>query len=257
MKCCICGAVKNVAVYLDRVFDNMEKIGTLFDDYLIILCYDPSGDDTLQKIKDYQIKNPRVIFYANKSEISRYRTHRIAFARNRCLDMIRVNYSDYEMFIMMDCDDVCSGNINLDVLNFYLHKNSWDALSFNKNFYYDVWALSVKPYMLSYRVYDENATAVCKKMQEYIQSLLSKVEKNGLLKCASAFNGFAIYRTNMFINCNYNGYPRNDLIKKIYNIGYPIKKFIQTEDCEHRAFHFEAINNNGSRIRISPKILFS
>ena len=29
------------------------------------------------------------------------------------------------------------------------------------------------------------------------------------------------------------------------------------EDCEHRAFHVEAINKNGARIRISPEIVFS
>ena len=29
------------------------------------------------------------------------------------------------------------------------------------------------------------------------------------------------------------------------------------EDCEHRAFHLEAINKNGARIRISPEILFT
>jgi len=257
MKCCICGAVKNVSIYLDRIFDNMEKIGTLFEDYVIILCYDQSTDDTLQKIKDYKEKNPRVKLYVNRSEISEYRTHRIAFARNKCLDMIRLNYSQYEMFIMMDCDDVCSGNMNIDVLKKYLYKNSWDALSFNKNFYYDIWALSIKPYMLSYRVYRENASKVCNNMQKYITALLSNLDKNKLLKCASAFNGFAIYRTNKFLNCNYYGFPRNDLIRKTYAIKYPVKDLIQPEDCEHRAFHLEAINKNGSRIRISPFILFS
>ena len=28
------------------------------------------------------------------------------------------------------------------------------------------------------------------------------------------------------------------------------------DDCEHRSFHVQAINNNNARIRISPEVLF-
>ena len=52
-KCCICGPVKNCGAYLDRIFSNIEKIGELFDDYVIIMYYDKSNDNTLQKIVDY------------------------------------------------------------------------------------------------------------------------------------------------------------------------------------------------------------
>jgi|LauGreDrversion4_1035100.scaffolds.fasta_scaffold14192_4 hypothetical protein len=269
MKCCICGAVRNVETYLNSVFANMEKIGGLFDDYVIIIYYDNSNDNTLQKLKEYQIINPKLNFYVNKKFISDFRTQRIANARNGCLQMIRENYIDYDMFIMMDCDDVCSSDINLPVLKEYLNKNSWDALSFNKpNDYYDIWALSIRPFIFSYRHY-RNPTTVLKNMKVYIKELLSNVPKNGLLKCASAFNGFAIYRTNKFVNCNYDGRVRLDLIPNnyIYNNvvinGQKIefKKYAGTEqtfneDCEHRSFHLEAINKNGARIRISPEILF-
>ena len=268
MKCCICGAVRNVGEYLDKIFNNMEKIGSLFDDYVIIIYYDNSSDNTLQKLKDYQSINPRLKFYVSKTIISNFRTQRIANARNGCLEMIRANYSNYEMFIMMDCDDVCHPDIKLDVLKKYLYKNSWDSLSFNKRDYYDIWALSIRPYIFSYRHY-KNEGRVLGKMKEYITNLLSKVPENGLLKCASAFNGFSIYRTNKFLNCNYDGRVRLDLIPKNYvynNIvinGQKIefKTYVGTEqtfyeDCEHRSFHLEAINKNGARIRISPEILF-
>jgi hypothetical protein len=57
MNCCICGPVKNCAPYLDKVIENMEKIGSLFDDYIILLYYDKSTDNTLDKLKEYQKKN--------------------------------------------------------------------------------------------------------------------------------------------------------------------------------------------------------
>jgi Glycosyl transferase family 2 len=269
MKCCICGAVRNVGKYLDKIFYNMEKIGSLFEDYVIIIYYDESNDDTLQKLKNYRAINPKLNFYVNKTIVSNFRTQRIANARNGCLQMIRANYSDYEMFVMMDCDEVCSPDVKLNVLKKYLYKNSWDSLSFNRSEYYDIWALSIRPYMFSYR-HHKNENAVLNSMKTYIKDLLSKVPENGLLKCASAFNGFAIYRTDKFLNCNYDGKVRLDLIPKnyIYNNvvvnGQKIefKTYAGTEqsfheDCEHRSFHLEAINKNGSRIRISPEILFN
>jgi hypothetical protein len=57
MNCCICGPVKNCAQYLEKIFENIEKIGSLFDEYAIIIYYDISKDNTLQILKNYQSKN--------------------------------------------------------------------------------------------------------------------------------------------------------------------------------------------------------
>ena len=51
MNCCICGPVKNCGPYLRKVFDNIEKIGSLFDDYKILIFWATGW----QKI-DYSIK---------------------------------------------------------------------------------------------------------------------------------------------------------------------------------------------------------
>ena len=40
MKCCICGTVRNCGKYLKHVFKVMERIGSLFEEYAIILYYD-------------------------------------------------------------------------------------------------------------------------------------------------------------------------------------------------------------------------
>ena len=61
MNCCICGAVKNCEPYLNKVFENIEKIGSLFDDYKIVIYYDSSTDNTLNVLKEYQIKNPKLL----------------------------------------------------------------------------------------------------------------------------------------------------------------------------------------------------
>jgi len=258
MRCCICGAVKNCGPYLDKVFENIEKIGSLFNDYNIIIYYDDSDDDSLQKLKQYKAINNKLNFFVNKSYISKYRTIRLARARNFCLQQIQNNYLDYEFFIMMDFDDVCSQDIKLEVIKKYLNRDDWDALSFNKSPYYDLWALSIKPYFLSCLHFDGKSGEF---LHNYITNLLQNLPPGELLRCASAFNGFAIYKTNKFINCNYFGkinlklFPKklvsknHSLIKEKFNYKY-------VEDCEHRAFHLEAINKNNARIRISPEILF-
>ena len=51
MKCCICGPVRNCGPFLDKVFENIEKIGEIFEDYEILIYYDVSNDNTLDKLK--------------------------------------------------------------------------------------------------------------------------------------------------------------------------------------------------------------
>ena len=268
MKCCICGTVKNVEKYLDNIFKNMEKIGSLFNDYVIILSCGNSIDNTTEKIKEYKKTNKRVEIFVIKEEVNPFRTQRIAFGRNICLRLIRKKYSNYDFFIMMDCDDVCSPGINLPILKKYLNRKDWDSLSFNKDPYYDTWALSITPYFFSYRHF-ENIDAAHQNIRKKITELLNSLKKGDLLMCASAFNGFSIYRTKKFLNCNYYGYPRTDLIPDkalqknmdANNLKIIFSERINTEDskwedCEHRGFHLEAIKKNNARIMISSEILF-
>jgi hypothetical protein len=259
MKGCICGTVKNCGRYLDTVFKNIEKIGSLFEDYKIVIYYDKSEDNTLQKLHEYKNINSRLFFYVNKTPLLKFRTQNISRGRNFCLEYIRQNYIDYEMFIMMDLDDVCCKNINLDLLKKYLKREDWDGLSFNTSpHYYDIWGLSINPYYLSLFAF-EPSKKLETIMTNHINNLLQNLKPGDLLQCASAFNGFSIYRTNKFINCHYDGKLRKDLLpfQQILTTNYKDFKFISPEDdCEHRAFHLEAINKNNANLRISPEILF-
>ena len=52
MNCCICGTVRNCGPYLKKVLENIEKIGSIFDDYKIVFYYDNSTDNTLEILKN-------------------------------------------------------------------------------------------------------------------------------------------------------------------------------------------------------------
>ena len=166
-------------------------------------------------------------------------------------------------------DDVCSKNINTEILKKYLKREDWDGLSFNTSpDYYDIWGLSIWPYCFSYNHFENNVKNYSI-IQTYVTTRLNKLPPGGLLPCISSFNGFSIYRTNKFLNTYYDGRIRKDLIplknmnahSTVTNSKLVYKKYVTVdgryEDCEHRAFHIQARQNSGARIMISPEIIFT
>ena len=214
MNCCICGPVKNCGPYLNKVLENIEKIGTLFDDYTIVIYYDQSSDNTLEILKEYQAKNPKLFFYVNSKPTIKYRTHNIAVARNFCLNFIINNKEKYPFFIMMDFDDVNCKEVNINTLGKYLKREDWDGLSFNTApAYYDIWGLSIYPYCFSYNHFNDNYNyhGIIK---EYIMKILNSLKPGQLVACISSFNGFSIYKTHKFLDTYYDGRVRSDLFSK-------------------------------------------
>ena len=272
MKCCICGPVRNCGPFLDKVFQNIEKIGSLFEDYEILVYYDKSTDNTLIKLKQYQKINPRLKIYINSILTSPYRTHRLATARNFCLNYIKTkDLNEYPFFIMMDFDDVNCKEVRPEILKKYLDRDrdDWDGLSFNTSpMYYDIWALSIFPYCFSYNHFKNTLIHNHAFIKNYIDKKLKNLKKGELLSCISSFNGFSIYRTSKFLNTQYDGKVRLDLLPKKYLTAHMIaanSKIIfkdyghikgKYEDCEHRAFHMKAINNDNAKIMITKDILF-
>jgi len=275
MNCCICGPVKNSGPYLLKVLENMAKIGSVFDDYQIIIYYDKSCDNTLDILKNYQQINNKLMFYVNEKPLSKFRTHNIAFARNFCLNFVRENKEKYPFFIMMDCDDVNCKEVNTDILKKYLYREDWHGLSFNSlPKYYDIWGLSIYPFCFSYNHFENNIEYYYI-IQHFVDKLLKKaLKENRLLECISSFNGFSIYRTEKFLNSYYDGRIRLDIVpkanlnahKNVSKSKLVFKEYLKPygtvnvdgkyEDCEHRAFHIQATQNSGARIMISPEILF-
>ena len=201
-------------------------------------------------------------FFVNQSVMLKYRTHRLALGRNYCISQIKEKYNDYDFFIVMDCDDICARDMNINSLLTYLYRDTWDCLTFqHPTGYYDTWALSKRPYVVSYHNFSNGSLG-----QQLINNIINKRNTNKskiLIPCFSAFNGIAIYRTQKFINCVYDGQFRLDYIpKKLINenIKYAGKIILNNdntkEDCEHRHFHFHAGLKNNARIRISPLCLF-
>ena len=270
MKCVISGCIKDGGKYIKPVFENIRQIMTLFEETKIVVSYDESKDNTMEELLNQQKELPNMIILTNPEPLTKIRTLNIANARNRILDFIKENCVDYEYFIMMDLDNVCASKVNLEVLKNSFLRTDWDGLSFNNRSYYDAWALAID--FLTYscwhwkkKVVNDEITVrqdIANIMNNYIIGKINKTKSTDLVECFSAFNGFAIYRMNKFINCRYRSlidlsyYNKDDLEKasKYFNSEPIISPNIH--DCEHKNFHFDAIKNNNAKIRISPQKLF-
>lgn len=271
-KCYFMGCVKNCSMYIERVFENIRIISKNFSDYKIVIFYDDSKDDSLAKLFLLKELFPNLEIIVNAEPTTPHRTYNIAHARNKLIDFMNTDGDDsYKYFIMLDMDDVSAGEVNPDILLPYLKRDDWDSLSFNRELYYDTWAISIDPFIYSCWHFGVKSIQheVVNKIQTFVNKMLNETSNDKLLTCYSAFNGLAIYRRDAFVNCSYNG----NIIKMIELIEETIgplhvKKnelFVghkntfyeddQMQDCEHRHFHFQAIKNNGARIRISPLVL--
>ena len=188
------------------------------------------------------------------------RTMRIANARNEILNYIRLLETQRifnKYFIMMDSNEyACVGNINIDALCHALARSDeWDSISFHREAgYYDYWALSFDPHIYSFYHVQNKDETLNNMVDSFTIKLNEARESRDFIPVYSAFNGFAIYKTNMFLNCSYSSmihihlFPKELLPSKILN------HF--KNDCEHRKFHLEAIKKNGAKIMVSPLSMF-
>jgi len=251
------------------------KMSEIFNIEAIIFFIDKGEDDTLGEIsrvsKSYSefFEPSKISIIENEETQLSSRTERISLGRNALVKHVEENFSEVEYFVMMDGDDVSSGNFDYLGIEKFLVRDDWDSISFNRKNYYDIWALCYDPFihhMWSFTT-REHCLSVYKIMKEDITDKLQRLDDGELLECYSAFNGFAIYRTKKFLGCNYDGskqelFPREQIIEYQEKLESDFSlegirvDFSKSSNCEHASFHIQAINQNGAKIRICKDILF-
>jgi hypothetical protein len=275
----ISGIVFQCAPHLEGVFQNIMKITTLFSDYRIVIEVDEGKDASLSILEAWKENlTPRMILIEGKKS-STVRTENIAIARNaahkKIQEIVHQTASEQQeqqqqqpssfeprFFIVMDMDDVCIAPIKLPVLRHVLdNEHVWDSVSFHRKPYYDIWALSYDPYFMSCFHWKENPVAFIK---EKITQKLDTMPSNKFLPVLSAFNGFAVYRTDIFMRCVYDWRFQSTqkfltpaMLSKNKQAMQPnVFKRTMEMDCEHRFFHMSAVFDHGARIQICPQLLF-
>jgi hypothetical protein len=253
----------------------------LFDKLTIVAYYDASTDNSYSILESFKnqhqnsefssefietviISNDKKDIRMNFGDASRVtnksRTMRISVARNQILNYMRFAHKQGKInkyFIMMDSNEyACVGRINIDTLRNALQRsNEWDSISFDREAgYYDYWALSFDPHIYSFFHLQNKYDALNKMVTDFATKLNTSRESYTLIPVYSAFNGFAIYKTSMFLNCSYSSFIHIHLFPKQLLPAKILNYF--KNDCEHRKFHLEAIKKNGARIMVSPLSIF-
>lgn len=276
---CVIGlCVYNNERGLPSVLSNIVAMSQskVFDKITVVVYYDTSADKSYSILDSFKNQHSnsgletviiskktndfRMSFGNSTRVLDKSRTMRIAVARNEILNYMRFSdkrdqYNKY--FIMMDSNEyACVGKINIDTLRDALQRSDeWDSISFHREAgYYDYWALSFDPHIYSfYHVQNKNDT-LNKMVTKFATKLNESRNSRTLIPVYSAFNGFAIYKTNMFLNCSYSSFIHIHLFPKQLLPAKIVNYF--KNDCEHRKFHLEAIKKNGAKIMVSPLSIF-
>ena len=251
MKIAICMICKNVGKYLHCVFENSKKL--MKYNIILIIEYDNCNDNTYEIIKkcitDLKIEHKIINLKGNNSI---YRTERISNARNACLEYLDT-LEDIDYHIVLDPDDINSKPWNINLIDSVLNsEKKWDAISFNGDNskdtdgnYFDKWALLIDDFKWHCWGYGDFSPLIVNEMEKYI---FEKFEKNEIIECHSAFNGFAIYNTKVFKGLRYCG-----RISKIDSNFFKRKNISKSiEFLKKRPFLLE-IKNKYSR---SPEVHF-
>jgi hypothetical protein len=269
--CCLC--VRNCGIYLKQIFKNLDLLSEIFTKFYVIFVYDNCNDNSEELLIKYKKRSKfKVYVIHNYNNNSEHRTFRIANSRNIGLSVIYNEIKSVDFHIMIDADNENIEKWNLDVIQKYLQEDTWDALSFNrKKFYYDIWALSFDDYKHHCWGFGNQfqSIEVCKKMGGEITKKLNSLKDYELLECWSAFNGFAIYRTDKFHNIKYDGSYKSvknvitdeereitlNKLRKELSMSYLVIDEDYIECCEHIYYHLSAIQKNNARIRISKQFM--
>ena len=129
----IVGMARNVAGFLPGVLKNIMKLVSFFADFQIIVFENDSSDRTRDILQEWSVQMPDHVHIITRplSKV-RYRTHRLAIARNTVLDLAHSLFPDFDYLIALDFDDVNALHpVNLSTIQFALdHADEWDAISF-------------------------------------------------------------------------------------------------------------------------------
>lgn len=274
-KILICGVCRNVESALTNDIFCIEKLGSYFLDYAVIIAEDNSTDLTATLLKAWQAINPKVNINSEKYDShSLSREEKIARARNRALQIAREERFDGFAYLMMvDLDFPDPWPIE-EIIKTVQTKGDWDAVSSNgmlfADNYFDRYAFRDKNFPLGPELIGE-------KFWQDVDNCPFAIPKGQKNWCAvySAFGGLAIYKRESIIPFRYSATVTEDLAnyyKKIIAESDPnnlqVKKykanfgqdecyihFVKVGCCEHLPLHASMALHGRGRFYINPALV--
>lgn len=231
-KVVICGLARDVADILPQSIARIERLGEHFADYRVVIYENDSRDATPALLADWTERNHRVQAMRerigdpiNPTARCLRRAARMANYRNRCLEVVRSQFADFDYVIVVDTD-LQGGWSDDGVANTFGHE-AWDFVGSNGIIFkrqgrdlnvpiqFDAWAFRRNGDFAAL-----TTTAVnCLRWQR----------GESLAPVTSCFGGFGVYRMPALLSARYAGW-----------------------DCEHIPLHFAMRRNGFHRVFLNP-----
>jgi len=220
-KVILCGVGKNVESSISYSMKIMEKIGSLFSDYRIIIYENNSSDDTPSLVKQWAENNDRVFAiseYVEKNVLEKILVNRldnndfhppeaIARARNIVLKHALSDvYKDFDYLIWMDMDFIIEPNYE-GFEEIFTTTQEWDAvfaygIKYTETFW-DFYAFRDPCYPLGSELLGNDWW--------YLPKSLVFKKNDPWYPVYSAFGGCGIYKKSSLKGCSYSALVTDDL----------------------------------------------
>ena len=235
-----CGLARDVAEGLPMVQKRIERAGSMFKDYRVVIYENDSQDNTVALLKDWQAKNPHVVVLSENLGAKKWgqvndldRMKYLATCRNQYLEYVKEHFSDFEFLIVLDFD-LPKGFSYGGLANTFGH-DDWDAVGSNGLLVPPEGYPSANPMFFDAWAYREKRDGEAGPLDEINRLAFRRGED--LVPVTSCFGGLAVYRMEAIrMGAQYGG-----------------------EDCEHVVFHRQLREMGFGKMFLNPSqiVLYS
>ena len=250
----VIGTAKDVAQHLPYLKKNINAVTSLFQSHKIFIY---SHKNSVQDFQSWRKENSNVKILVQKYEHPS-RTDRLAYGRNELMKTVHADSSKSShlknsLLLILDFDEVNVQPINIQTFRGAIDRSSeWEMVSFHRPYFYDIWSLRYERFNINIWNFGTKSLLLRDIIEADIVSLLD-TSNPSFLPVYSVFNGLAVYKLPMTVDCLYNG--SNSEVFAPDTI-YGASRISVKEDCEHVSFHLCMSKKHDARIRIYSQSLF-
>ena len=231
----ITGLARDIAAVLPRTIARIERLGSLFADYRVVLYENDSRDDTLSQLRTWATANPRVTIISehrndpvNPTSRCLSRVTRMAYYRAACWSRVTQDHADCDAVVVLDTD--LHGGWSYDGVANTFARGDWDFVGANGIIYrrnylrpnvtvqYDAWAFRTDDHYRPWTTRDVN-NLTFRRGEPWEQ-------------VTSCFGGFGVYQFAAYQAGVYTG-----------------------DDIEHVTFHRSMCRAGYSRLFLNPSLI--
>jgi len=240
MKLLVAGTARNIISSWSSTSKSLQIIFDAVDDYKCVIVESNSTDGTLEALRSWEAEDNRrqVIAVGDLQDPSR--TGRIAFCRNKYMDVLQDYFGDFPHTLIVDLDESLAIEPEFkQQLNACFKRDDWDAVASNRRGkYYDIWALRCPALGVTYDCWQmafKPQHKITSKLsfgsgpdpEKYVYSKQKVITGDQWIECQSAFGCMALYKSNSIKGRRYDG----------------------STTCEHVSFH------SGLKMFINPSFI--